>query len=57
MVCGVVAERIGRSVRVTVVDTAEELANAIVWLLSASASFVTGAHLNVSGGGFLIGAP
>jgi len=37
--------------------TPEELAQAIVWLLSDSASFVTGAHLNVSGGGFLIGEP
>ncbi|MEO8755223.1 MAG: SDR family oxidoreductase, partial [Casimicrobiaceae bacterium] len=37
--------------------TPDELAQAIVWLLSDYASFVTGAHLNVSGGGFLIGAP
>ena len=35
----------------------EEVAAAIVWLLSDAASFVTGAHLNVGGGGFHIGAP
>ena len=35
----------------------EEVAAAIVWLLSEQASFVTGAHLNVGGGGFHVGAP
>ena len=34
----------------------EEVAQAIVWLLSGEASFVTGAHLNVGGGGFLVGS-
>jgi NAD(P)-dependent dehydrogenase (short-subunit alcohol dehydrogenase family) len=34
---------------------AEEVAQAIVWLLSPAASFVSGAHLDVSGGGFIIG--
>jgi NAD(P)-dependent dehydrogenase (short-subunit alcohol dehydrogenase family) len=34
----------------------EEVAEAIVWLLSDKASFVTGAHLNAGGGGFLIGS-
>ena len=34
----------------------EEVAQAIVWLLSTEASFVTGAHLNVGGGGFLVGS-
>jgi NAD(P)-dependent dehydrogenase (short-subunit alcohol dehydrogenase family) len=33
----------------------EEVGEAIVWLLSGKASFVTGAHLNAGGGGFLIG--
>jgi NAD(P)-dependent dehydrogenase (short-subunit alcohol dehydrogenase family) len=33
----------------------EEVAEAIVWLLSDKASFVTGTHLNVGGGGFVIG--
>ena len=33
----------------------EEVAEAIVWLLSDRASFVTGTHLNVGGGGFVIG--
>lgn len=35
----------------------EEVAEAVSWLISDKASFVTGAHLNVSGGGFHIGAP
>src|SRR5262249_3204777 len=33
-----------------------EVANAIVWLLSERASYVTGAHVNVGGGGFHLGA-
>ncbi|MFN0164609.1 MAG: SDR family NAD(P)-dependent oxidoreductase [Burkholderiales bacterium] len=36
--------------------SAEEVAEAVVWLLSEKASFVTGTHLNVGGGGFLVGA-
>ena len=34
-----------------------EVAQAIVWLLSDQASYVTGAHVNVGGGGFHVGAP
>ncbi|RWI08690.1 MAG: SDR family oxidoreductase [Mesorhizobium sp.] len=34
---------------------AEEIAAPILWLLSPEASFVTGACLDVSGGGFLVG--
>jgi NAD(P)-dependent dehydrogenase (short-subunit alcohol dehydrogenase family) len=34
-----------------------EVANVIVWLLSERASYVTGAHVNVGGGGFHLGAP
>lgn len=37
--------------------TAREIAEAVVWLLSEKASFVTGSHVNVSGGGFHVGAP
>jgi NAD(P)-dependent dehydrogenase (short-subunit alcohol dehydrogenase family) len=32
------------------IGTAEEIANAIVWLMSDEASYVTGAILDVSGG-------
>jgi len=35
---------------------ADEVAAPIVWLLSEEASFVTGAFLDVSGGGFVIGS-
>ena len=34
----------------------EEVARAVLWLLSEEASFVTGARLDVSGGGFVVGA-
>jgi NAD(P)-dependent dehydrogenase (short-subunit alcohol dehydrogenase family) len=34
---------------------ASEIAEAIVWLLSDKASFISGAHINASGGGFIIG--
>jgi NAD(P)-dependent dehydrogenase (short-subunit alcohol dehydrogenase family) len=34
-----------------------EVAQAIVWLMSDKASYVTGAHVNVGGGGFLVGVP
>ena len=35
--------------------TPEEVAEAVVWLLSEKAAFVTGAHVNVGGGGFIVG--
>jgi NAD(P)-dependent dehydrogenase (short-subunit alcohol dehydrogenase family) len=34
----------------------EEVAELILWLMSDQASFVTGAHVNVSGGGYKIGS-
>jgi NAD(P)-dependent dehydrogenase (short-subunit alcohol dehydrogenase family) len=37
------------------VGEAHEIAEAIRWLLSPAASFVSGAHINASGGGFVIG--
>jgi NAD(P)-dependent dehydrogenase (short-subunit alcohol dehydrogenase family) len=37
--------------------TPEEVAAPIVWLLSDESSFVSGCLLDVSGGGFVIGAP
>ncbi|MBX2879655.1 MAG: SDR family oxidoreductase [Granulosicoccus sp.] len=36
------------------VASADEIAGPIMWLLSDEASFISGAHLNASGGGFLI---
>ncbi len=39
------------------IASAEEIAKPIVWLLSEAASFVSGACLDASGGGFVIGAP
>jgi 3-oxoacyl-[acyl-carrier protein] reductase len=38
------------------IASAEEIAKPIVWLLSEAASFVSGACLDASGGGFVIGA-
>ena len=35
---------------------ADEIAAPIVWLLSKDASFISGAHVDASGGGFVIGA-
>jgi NAD(P)-dependent dehydrogenase (short-subunit alcohol dehydrogenase family) len=32
----------------------EEIADAVMWLMSDHAAWVSGAHLNVSGGGFKI---
>ena len=37
------------------VGRAEEVANAIVWLLSDEASFISGVTLDASGGGFVFG--
>ena len=42
--------RLAGSVPVRHIGTADEVANAIVWLMSDEASYVTGATLNVSGG-------
>ena len=39
------------------VATADEVAAPIVWLLSDEASFISGALVDVSGGGFVIGQP
>ena len=36
---------------------AEEIARPIVWLLSEQASFISGACLDASGGGFIVGEP
>lgn len=42
--------RLSKTVPMQRVGTAEEVANAIVWLMSDAASYVTGTTLNVSGG-------
>jgi NAD(P)-dependent dehydrogenase (short-subunit alcohol dehydrogenase family) len=42
--------RVGATVPIGRAGTAEEIANAILWLLSDAASYVTGAILRVSGG-------
>jgi NAD(P)-dependent dehydrogenase (short-subunit alcohol dehydrogenase family) len=47
-------ERIEASIPMHRIATAEEIAAPIVWLLSREASFVSGAHLDASGGGFLV---
>jgi NAD(P)-dependent dehydrogenase (short-subunit alcohol dehydrogenase family) len=44
------AQRLAGTVPIKRVGTAEEVANAIVWLASDKASYVTGAILDVSGG-------
>jgi len=36
---------------------ADEIARPILWLLSDEASFITGARLDASGGGFIVGRP
>ncbi len=45
---------VGRTIPINRIATAEEVARPILWLLSDEASFVTGARLDVSGGGFVI---
>ncbi len=44
------AERLGQSVPVGRAGTADEVAEAVVWLLSDAASYVSGALLDVTGG-------
>ncbi len=47
-------ERIEASIPMHRIAEADEIARPIVWLLSDEASFVSGAHLDASGGGFLV---
>lgn len=48
------ATKVARSIPMGRLASADEIAGPILWLLSNEASFVTGALLDVSGGGFLI---
>ena len=50
-------ETISASIPMNRIATPEEIARPIVWLLSDEASFISGACLDVSGGGFHVGAP
>ena len=50
-------EEISSSIAMRRMAAADEIARPILWLLSAEASFVSGACLDASGGGFLIGKP
>jgi NAD(P)-dependent dehydrogenase (short-subunit alcohol dehydrogenase family) len=47
-------ERISSSIPMQRLGRPNEVAQAISWLLSDKASLVTGAHLNVGGGGFMV---
>ena len=47
-------QRIEATIPMHRIADADEIARPIVWLLSQEASFVAGAHLDASGGGFLI---
>jgi NAD(P)-dependent dehydrogenase (short-subunit alcohol dehydrogenase family) len=50
-----VREAIESTIAMGRVGQAEEIANAIVWLLSDEASFISGVTLDCSGGGFVFG--
>lgn len=50
-------EEISASIAMRRVATADEIARPILWLLSDAASFVSGACIDASGGGFVIGKP
>lgn len=52
---GDVRTRMEASIPMRRFGTPEEVGEAIVWLLSTKAAFVTGANINVAGGGFSIG--
>lgn len=49
--------RIAATIPMHRMASADEIARPILWLLSDAASFVSGACLDVSGGGFVIGDP
>ena len=61
MIAGVHSDARRKSVEATIpmgrFGTPDEIGQAVIWRLSDQASFVTGAHLNVGGGGFHVGAP
>lgn len=47
---------VAESIAIGRVGEAHEIAEAVMWLLSEKASFVSGTHINAGGGGFVIGA-
>ena len=61
MIAGVHSGARRKSVEATIpmgrFGTPDEIGQAVVWLLSDKASFVTGAQLIAGGGGFHVGAP
>lgn len=48
--------RVAANIPVGRLGEAEEVARAIIWLMSHEASYIAGAHLDVSGGGFIVPA-
>ena len=51
----VIEARLASTIPMHRVGEAIEIAEAVRWLLSPAASFISGAHINASGGGFVIG--
>jgi NAD(P)-dependent dehydrogenase (short-subunit alcohol dehydrogenase family) len=50
-----IESRLAATIAMHRVGEAHEIAETIRWLLSPAASFISGAHVNASGGGFIIG--
>ena len=48
-------EEISATIAMRRIASADEIARPILWLLSTEASFVSGAHIDLSGGGFIVG--
>ncbi|MDO9435323.1 SDR family oxidoreductase [Hydrogenophaga sp.] len=48
--------RVASSIPMQRLGRPEEIADIVLWLLSDSASLVTGAHVDAGGGGFMVGS-